>query len=40
MGITTSSLEEMGDMVVSAFGDFKQAVIVDLFDNLMETTPL
>jgi len=39
MGITTSSLEEMGDMVVSAFGDYKQAIVAELFDNLMETTP-
>jgi len=40
MGIKTSSLEEVGDILLSSFGDYKVAIIVDLFDNLMETTPV
>lgn len=39
MGIKTSPLEEMGDMIISSFGEYKQAIVIDLFDNLMETTP-
>lgn len=39
MPIKASSLEEIGDIVVSALGDYKVAILVDLFDNLMETTP-
>lgn len=37
--IKTSSLEEVGDILLSAFGEHKVAIIVDIFDNLMETTP-
>jgi hypothetical protein len=39
MAIQTSSLEEVGDVLLSAFGDYKLAITLDLFDNLMETTP-
>ncbi len=35
----TERFEDIGDILVSAFGDFKMAIIVELFDSLMETTP-
>lgn len=39
MGIKASSLEEVGDIILSSFDDYKMAILVELFDNLMETTP-
>ena len=39
MGIKTSSLEEVGDVLLSSFGDYKVSIMLELFDNLMETTP-
>lgn len=39
MGFRASSLEEMGDIIVNAFGDHKQSIITQLYDNLMITTP-
>ena len=39
MAIQATSLEEVGDIVLSSFEDHKMAIVVSLFDNLMETTP-
>ena len=37
--LKASSLEEVGDIMIQVFGDHKQKVAQDLFDNLMEETP-
>jgi len=37
--IKTSSLEELGDIIVSSFGEYKLEIAIDIFDNLMVTTP-
>ena len=39
MGIKTSSLEEVGDIMLNSFGDYKQLILRELWNNLMETTP-
>jgi len=39
MGFRASSLEEVGDIMIEAFGKRKRRIIEELFDNLMETTP-
>lgn len=32
-------LDDVGDVIASAIGDYKMAILVSIFDNLMETTP-
>ena len=39
MTVKVSSLEEVGDVFMNLLGDYKQAILRDLWDNLMETTP-
>lgn len=39
MAVKTSSLEEVGDILLTTFGDYKQKILRELWNNLMETTP-
>jgi len=39
MGFRASSLEEVGDIMIEAFGKRKRRIIQELYENLMETTP-
>lgn len=39
MPIKASSLEEVGDIFMTTFGDYQTKLLYELWDNLMETTP-
>jgi len=39
MPFRASSLEEMGDILINAFGEHQNKIAADLYENLMETTP-
>ena len=39
MALKVTSLEQVGDVLLTAFGDDKARIVEQLWDNLMETTP-
>jgi len=39
MAFRASSLEEVGDIMINVFDDFRRDTARQLFENLMETTP-
>lgn len=39
MAFRASSLEEVGDIMINVFDDFRRDTAKELFENLMETTP-
>lgn len=39
MGFRASSLEEVGDIMIEAFGKRKRRILQELYTNLMDTTP-
>lgn len=39
MPIRASSLDEVGDIFMTTFGEYQTKLLYELWDNLMETTP-